>query len=95
MNSMNDLKTVREILEKFYDLKLNPTFYFGSRASSTHRKNSDLDIFIDDKTIKPSDMSYMQEAFEQSSLPFKIDIVLKSRIDDSFYNSIRHELRPL
>ena len=87
---MNDLKIVKNILEKFYDLHSNPTFIFGSRANNTHREDSDLDILIEDTSLESSKISFLNEAFEQSSLRYKVDLVLKSRINEDFYIKIKN-----
>ena len=89
---MTDLKIVKTILSKHYTLDENPTYIFGSRASKTHRPDSDLDILIDDQNIAPENISYLNEEFEESSLLYKVDIVLKSRIDDEFYQKIKPSL---
>ena len=55
--------------------------------------DSDLDILIVDKvTIRPQIVPLLEEAFENSDLPYKIDIVIKSRISDEFYNRIKPDL---
>ena len=92
---MKDLKIIKEILSKHYDLEKNPTYLFGSRVNNTHRPNSDLDIFIDDSTILPETVAYLEEEFEESSLSYKIDIVLRSRIDDTFYAKIKNALKEI
>lgn len=89
---MNDLKIVKQILSKHFSLADNPTYIFGSRANNTHRPNSDLDILIDDKNIAPETVTKVNEDFEESSLTYKVDIVLKSRIDKRFYNNIQSSI---
>ena len=92
---MKDLKIVKSILEKHYNLKKNPTYIFGSRANNTHRENYDLDILINDKDISAEIVTYLNEDFEESSLLYKVDIVLKSRIDNDFYSKIENSLKPI
>jgi predicted nucleotidyltransferase len=92
---MNDLKTVRSILSKHYNISKNPTYIFGSRANGTHRSNSDLDILINDSNINPETVSLLTEEFEESNILYKIDIVLKSRIDNEFYKKIESQLKLL
>lgn len=92
---MQNLETVKTILKKHYDLNTNPTFIFGSRANGTNREDSDLDILIEDKDITPSIMTSLHEDFEQSNILYKVDIILKSRIDSEFFNNIKNDLKPL
>jgi predicted nucleotidyltransferase len=92
---MNDLKTVKSILSKHYDISENPTYIFGSRANGTHRPDSDLDILIDDSNIKPETVSLISEEFEECDILYKVDIVLKSRIDIEFYKKVESQLKPL
>ena len=89
---MKDLNTVKHILSKHYDMETNPTYIFGSRALTTHRPDSDLDILIDDHNIKSETVSFITEEFEESSLLFKVDIVLKSRIDKTFFDQLKPTL---
>ena len=92
---MKDLEIVKSILKEHYNLGSNTTYIFGSRVSGCHRPDSDLDILIDDKDISPELLVLMEERFEESSLTYKVDIVLKSRIDDSFYSKIKSDLKEL
>jgi predicted nucleotidyltransferase len=90
---MNELNEIRQILSKYIDLSKNEVFLFGSRAKGTHRNNSDLDILImDNNVIPPASIAKLSEEFEESNIPFKIDIVIRSRIDNNFYNKIKPDL---
>ena len=73
----------------------NPTYIFGSRANNTNRPDSDLDIFIDDSSISSETVSFINEEFENSDVLYKVDIVLKSRIDHEFYSKIKSELKKI
>lgn len=89
---MQDLEIVKEILEKNIDLGLNKVFIFGSRASGTNRENSDLDLLIIDQNISSATVTKIEEDFEDSKLLYKVDIVLKSRITDEFFEKIEKDL---
>jgi predicted nucleotidyltransferase len=56
---------------------------FGSRALGTYRDNSDIDIAIEGTAITLTVVADMQARLEQSSLPFKVDFVVKHRITSS------------
>ena len=70
----SDLETVRRVLrEHVPGLEV---WAFGSRVSWTARETSDLDIAL--MTTEPLDamrLAEMREAFVQSDLPFRVDIV--------------------
>ncbi|HJZ23355.1 MAG TPA: nucleotidyltransferase domain-containing protein [Candidatus Babeliales bacterium] len=68
------------------------TFYaFGSRVKGTHRPLSDLDIcFMDD--IPWNIRSHIDEDFENSDLPFKVDVVDWNMSDENFRAKIAPDL---
>jgi predicted nucleotidyltransferase len=71
----------------------NAKFYvFGSRAKGTARQYSDLDILvITEEAIPLSTLSALGEAFSESNLPFKVDIVDWHRITPEFRENINRE----
>ncbi len=68
------LETVRRILATHvpeYDV-----YAFGSRVTGKARKKSDLDLaVITDKPLDVLRRAELQEAFSESEVPFKVDIV--------------------
>lgn len=79
----DDLKTVQEILHTHipeYEVRI-----FGSRLLGKARKTSDLDLAImTDKRLDSARMADLREAFSQSDLPFKVDLVNWASISESF-----------
>jgi predicted nucleotidyltransferase len=62
---------------------------FGSRASGPARKHSDLDLAVAaDQKIDFSTMNRLREAFEDSELPFRVDVLDWNAISDSFRKTI-------
>lgn len=58
---------------------------FGSRVRGTHRKYSDLDLVVRcGGQIDFSSMNRLQEAFENSMLPFRVDIVDFHTLSEKF-----------
>ncbi|WP_413111972.1 nucleotidyltransferase family protein [Thaumasiovibrio sp. DFM-14] len=53
---------------------------FGSRALGTYKDNSDIDIAIEGNDISLSVVAELIDSLEQSSLPFKVDLLVKHRI---------------
>lgn len=78
---------VKSILQKY-----PYAFYaFGSRTKGTQRKFSDLDIcFMDD--IPGHVCSHIREDFEESNLPFTVDLVDLNRCDEKFLAQIKPDL---
>lgn len=83
----NDLKTVQAILREHvpeYEVRA-----FGSRVQQTAKKTSDLDLaVVADKPLDAARMADLREAFSQSALPFKVDIVDLAKISESFRHLI-------
>jgi type I restriction enzyme S subunit len=72
--SPNDLTTVKNILDKYvpeYEIRA-----FGSRVTWTAKESSDLDLVVmTDKPLATMRMADLKEAFSESDLPFKVDVV--------------------
>jgi predicted nucleotidyltransferase len=66
-------------------------FVFGSRARGTARPLSDLDLCIKDSVSKNVLMK-LKEDFEESDLPFKVDIVEWKNISSEFIKMISADL---
>jgi type I restriction enzyme, S subunit len=68
------LKIVKEILFKF--IPDTEVWAFGSRVKFTNTEYSDLDLVINgEKKQSLSTMAKLEEAFEESDLPFEVDIL--------------------
>jgi len=62
---------------------------FGSRVSGTAKEYSDLDLAIIGEEKLPRRVKMLlREAFEESDLPFRVDIVDYNAISDSFRSII-------
>ncbi|MFN5446434.1 MAG: nucleotidyltransferase family protein, partial [bacterium] len=72
--SPENWRIVNDILQRYVPDR--EVWAFGSRAKWTAKEFSDLDIaIIVDEPLSIGLMAEMREAFQESSLPFKIDIV--------------------
>ena len=68
---------------------------FGSRVSGTTKKHSDLDLaVITSQPLQTSLFGDLKEAFMESDLPFKIDVVDWAAASEEFRKIIesRHEV---
>jgi predicted nucleotidyltransferase len=74
---------VLNILKKY--LKDCQIIIFGSRVTGNSNKFSDLDIVIDcNEKIKMSVLFNLEEEFQESDLPFRVDIIDWNRTSESF-----------
>ena len=81
--SAGDLKTVREILAAHVpDCEV---WAFGSRATWTAKVSSDLDIaVIAEAPLSATVLADLRDAFRESDLPFKVDVVEWNATSQSF-----------
>lgn len=64
------ISTITDALSQNVDI-----FLFGSRVDETSHKASDLDVLLKCKgPIDLSKISLIKEGFENSNLPFKVDL---------------------
>jgi len=84
--SEKELNIITNILSKYasqFDV-----LAFGSRYNRTHRKYSDLDLaFVGNEDLDMKKRSQIADAFSESDLPFRIDIV--------DYNAVSPEFRAI
>lgn len=84
------LSIIKEILKKY-----PYTFYvYGSRAKKKARKNSDLDLCYKEK-IPGEVISTIKEQFEESDIPFKVDIVSWESMNPTFQKLIEKDLKSI
>ncbi len=67
------------------------TYVFGSRVKKTAKTLSDLDLCLKENYDK-SVVRKLQDAFEESDLPFKVDVVVWSELSDGFKKHIESDL---
>ena len=76
---------IKNILEKFLDPKDYEFYIFGSRADGQADTFSDYDIGVSGKRSIPlKTLSLIREAFEESDLPYMVDIVDFSHVSQKF-----------
>ncbi|MBF0524587.1 MAG: nucleotidyltransferase domain-containing protein [Deltaproteobacteria bacterium] len=64
---------------------------FGSRVKSSARPHSDLDLVAFAKPDQKTRLSELKEAFEESSLPFRVDLHVWLELPESFQKNIEAE----
>jgi type I restriction enzyme S subunit len=88
--SADDLKTVQEILAAHVpDCEV---WAFGSRATWTAKESSDLDIaVIAEAPLSATVLADLHDAFRESDLPFKVDVVEWNATGQSFRKIIEEK----
>lgn len=85
---MLDEKTtavVKKILFQFLDSQKDKAFIFGSWAVGNARKFSDIDIGVQSSRQIPNDVfSDLEEAFEESDLPYIVEVVDFNTVSEKF-----------
>ena len=66
---------------------------FGSRATGRRVKRfSDLDLLIEADSLSFGELALLDEALDESRLPFKVDIVQSATLMPEFFARIQPEL---
>jgi predicted nucleotidyltransferase len=69
---------------------------FGSRARGEARRGSDLDLAIDaGRPLTPRESGALADAFEESDLPYTVDLVDVRAASEGFVALIEREWTPL
>jgi len=69
---------------------------FGSRVKGTARRFSDLDLAVDTGNAIPwSTLGQLKEAFSESDLPMKVDVLDLNAISDTFKAVVLRDGEPL
>jgi predicted nucleotidyltransferase len=84
------LEVVQAILER--RLPDREVWVFGSRATGRARKYSDLDLAILGETpLSLASLATVADEFDESDLPFKVDVVDWALISPAFREIIRRD----
>lgn len=81
-------------IKKAFDERLNnyKLYLFGSRAKGRARKYSDIDLAVDSTELTDKIKSDLEIYFEDSTIPYEIDIVDLNKINEKFKNIISDDL---
>lgn len=64
---------------------------FGSRAKWTSNPKSDLDLVAFAKPSQRTQVYLLQEQFEESNLPFRVDLLIWDELSTKFQNEIKQQ----
>ena len=86
-------KYISFIKETVYHYLQNCEIYlFGSRTKGTAKKYSDIDIAIDSEELTFEKKSLLKFLFEDSTMPYEVDIVDLNKVTDKFKELITADL---
>lgn len=79
------IEKIKKIAFTYIDSQKYRVFIFGSWATNTARKFSDIDIGISgSEDLPPEKIALVQDAFEDSDIPYTVDVVSFSRVSLRF-----------
>ena len=67
-------------------------YIFGSRVKNRAKKYSDIDLAIDSQELTPQIKTKLEFTFENSTLPYEVDIINLNDIDIKFKDLIQKDL---
>ena len=79
-------QTLLELLERH--LPNTGAWVYGSRAKWTSRPQSDLDLVVFATPEQNGRVSDLREAFEESNLPFRVDLFVWDAVPEQFRKHI-------
>ncbi len=83
--SKNPEKEIKDIILRFLNPEEYRLFIFGSRATGKAQKYSDYDIgLLGKKSLSSRTKVLIEEALENSDLPYKVEIVDFSLVSPNF-----------
>ncbi len=86
---LQQLKTI--LLKEFQGAEVS-IYLFGSMARHQENRASDIDIGILERSkLAPGQWQRVREAVEESSIPYKVEIVNLKDVSKSFYDQVMKE----
>ena len=90
------LDIVIKILDKHLNHNEVKVYAFGSRTKSTAKRRSDLDLALKSKTPIPYFViTSIKNEFENSLLPYEVDMVDLDKLSPEFMEAIKDDLTEL
>lgn len=81
----------RAIVESILGIYANDAWVFGSRAKHKAGRLADLDLLLR-LNLSREVLAGLREKFEESDLPYKVDLVLASDLEPEFFDQIKSDL---
>jgi predicted nucleotidyltransferase len=84
------LETIKRILTQY--AAGCEVLAFGSRVDGTSRPSSDLDLaIVGEEKLDRRNKMLLREAFEESDLPFRVDVIDYKAVSDAFRGIIQKQ----
>jgi predicted nucleotidyltransferase len=85
-----EIKIIKEIIKEYAgDCRV---YAFGSRVKNTAKKTSDMDLLFEaPKNLGFLRIQKIKEAFQESDLPYRVDIIDYNDISENFKKIINDE----
>ena len=80
-------RTLQALLQRH--LPDTEAWVYGSRATRTSNPKSDLDLVVFSTPDQHARVGDLREAFEESNLPFRVDLFVWNDVPSSFRRQIR------
>lgn len=90
-----EIEFIKSVINKHLDPEQNPAFIFGSRAQQTSQRFSDYDIGIKGEKLDPETYFNLISEFEESDLPYTVDVVEFRDVSDAFKKIALKNIIPL
>ena len=82
-------RTILELLDRH--LPDTAVWAYGSRVKGISRPASDLDLVVFARSEQSAQVAELQEAFEESDLPFRVDLFVWDEVPESAKRRIEAE----
>ncbi len=90
-NKFKNLEELRSFLKEYFKDRKVKVDLFGSRARKDNRVFSDVDLAFESQEDISKDLTYISELLEESWLPYKVDLVELSKVNEDFRETILKE----
>ena len=84
------LREVRAVVARVLGARDATVYLFGSFASGTQRRTSDIDLAIESATPLPRTLlAKLRDALEESRVPYRVDVVDLAEANPEFCEHVR------
>lgn len=85
------LTQIKKILDTYFGENSTKVYLYGSRARGESHSASDIDLAVQSSEVLTHELSRAKEAFFESHIPYKIDLINLDTVDKQLKKSIRKE----
>jgi predicted nucleotidyltransferase len=86
------VERVKDIVRRALGGRRADVYLFGSWAHARHRPTSDIDVAIETaEPLAPGALAALRDALEESTIPYRVDVVDLTEVDPGFRDRVRQE----